>query len=290
MGDLGSMGIGVTGPGLSGDPRDWSHIIAPAYNLQTTQKAYDAQAGDIETKTIYKNPAYGQVEKTVLDPTGLNYESKAEYEPLGAGYLRQTSKTLPGGAKTTYLHYGAGDTVDNPCTPQHDPAPQAGRAKGKIEPDPDGSGPQQGRRSETIYNHSGDVVATRYNDDPWTCTEYDARGRVTKTVVPDRTENGQTIKGRTITNTYAANNNPLITTTTDESGTITVENDLLGRTIKYTDAKGYTTLNTYDDFGKLTKRTSPLGTETYEYDQFDRLVKHKLDGVTFATVVYDEFG
>ncbi|MDO4713080.1 MAG: PA14 domain-containing protein, partial [Candidatus Saccharibacteria bacterium] len=271
MSDLGAMGLAVRGPGLSGDARDWSRILAPGYNLQTTQRAFGAQAGDVETKTVYKNPAYGQVEKTILDPQGLNYQSQAEHEAPGVGYLRQTSKTLPGGAKTTYLHYGAGDMVDNPCTPQHDPAPQAGRAKGKIEPDPDGDGPQQGRRSETIYNHGGDVVATRYNDDPWTCTEYDARGRVVKTVVPDRTENGQVIKGRTITNNYAVDGNPLITSTTDASGTITVENDLLGRTVKYTDAKGHVTVNQYDAFGKLTWRTSPLGTESYDYDEYDRL-------------------
>lgn len=285
----GTMGLDITGPGLSGDARDWSSILSPGYNLKTSSKAYDAQAGDVETKTVYKNPAYGLVEKTVLDPGGLNYESKADYEAPGAGFLRQTSKTLPGGAKTTYLHYGTNDMRDNPCTPENDPAPQAGRAKGKIEPDPDGDGPQQGRRSETIYNHGGDVVATRYNDDAWTCTEYDARGRVTKTTVPTRSENGQTLPGRTITNDYAVGGNPLITSTTDASGTITVENDLLGRTVKYTDAKDHVTTNTYDAFGKLTQRTSPLGTESYEYDQFDRLTKHKLDGVTFATVTYDEF-
>lgn len=64
---------------------------------------------------------------------------------------------------------------------------------------------------------------------------------------------------------------------------------MLGRTVKYTDAKNNVTTNTYDDFGKLTSRTSPIGTESYEYDQYDRLVKQKLDTVTMATVTYDEF-
>lgn len=80
-----------------------------------------------------------------------------------------------------------------------------------------------------------------------------------------------------------------ITSTSDDKGTITVENDLLGRTVKYTDATGKVTTNTYDDYGKLTQRVGPLGTETYEYDNYDRLTKQKLDGVTFATVTYDQF-
>ena len=45
-------------------------------------------------------------------------------------------------------------------------------------------------------------------------------------------------------------------------------------------------VNTRED---VYKRQSPIGVETYEYDGYDRLIKHKLDGVTYATVTYDEF-
>ncbi len=267
----------------------WTEAVGgqytPAYNLATSTKAYDSQLGDIETKTVYANPAYGTVARTVLDPTGLAYEASATYETPSNGFLRQTSKTLPGGATTTYQHYSGSDTRDNPCTVEVEAYHQAGRPKGKVEPDPDGSGAQTGRSSETIYNESGDVVATRYNADSWICTSYDARGRVTQTTVP--VISGK--PGRTITNNYAVGGNPLITSTSDPSGTITVENDLLGRTVKYTDAKANVTTNTYDNFGKLTQRTSKIGIESYEYDAYDRLTKQKLDGVTFATVTYDEF-
>ncbi len=268
--------------------------LTPAYNLTTSTTAYDNQLGNITSTTQYSNPAYGQVSSTTLDPAGINYISKATYEAPGTAFLRQTSKTLPGGATTTYQHYGVSDTVTvgattysdkggyalDPCTnsPTYGQAiAQGGQPKGKVDP--------TGRTTETIYNLSGDVVATKYNNDPWTCTQYDARGRVTTTTVPFA--NGK--NGRTITNDYAVGGNPLVTATTDDSGTITVENDLLGRTIKYTDAKGNVTTNTYDDYGKLTARTSKLGTETYGYDQYDRLTAQKLDGVTFATVTYDEF-
>jgi len=266
---------------------NWTSWLKPAYNLTTGTTAYDAVQGNVTTATQYANPAYSTIGSATLDPTGLNLQSTATYEAPGAGFLRQTSKTLPGGGTTTYQHYTATDTRDNPCTVPVEAFRQAGKPKSKIEADPDGAGVQTSRTSETIYNESGSVVATRYNVDPWTCTSYDTRGRIIQTTVPARTENSITIPARTITNNYAVGGNPLKTSTTDPSGTILVENDLLGRTIKYTDAKGKLTTNTYDNYGKLASRTSPVGTESYEYDTYDRLVRQKLDSVLMATVTYD---
>lgn len=260
--------------------------LTPGYNLTTSSTAYDSQLGNVTTTTSYSNPAYGLIDKTTLDPTGFNYQSNATYEAPGNGFLRQTSKTLPGGGTTSYQHYGANDTRDNPCTAETETANQAGLPKGKTEADPDGTGTQTSRTSETIYNESGEVVATRYNDDAWTCTTYDARGRVLQTILPARGDK----QGRTITNNYATDNNPLVTTTTDSSGTIRVENDLLGRTVSYTDTRGKQTTNSYDAFGKLVSRSSPIGVESYEYDNYDRMTKQKLDGVTLATITYDQFG
>lgn len=285
--DIWLSGAGITdasgGQGLG--VRDWTPYISPAYNLTTSATAYDSYLGNVTTTTQYSNAAYGQVSSTTLDPSGLNYVSQATYEAPGGGYLRQTSKTLPGGGTTTYQHYTASETRDNPCTPEVEVLYQAGRSKGKVEADPDGAGEQAGRRSETVYNASGEIVATRYNDDPWVCTTYDERGRVLQTIIPTIGSKA----GRVITNNYAFEGNPLITSTDDGSGTIIVENDLLGRTIKYTDAKGKVTENTYDVYGKLIGRTSVIGTETYQYDNFDRLTVQKLDGVTFATVTYDQY-
>lgn len=259
--------------------------LTPTYNLTTSSTAYDSQLGNNSSTTQYNNPAYGQIGSTTLDPTGLNYLNKAIYENPGTGFLRQTSKTLPGGAKTTYRYYGKDDTADNPCTPEIEAYHQAGKPSGKTDPDPDGTGPLVGRSSDVIYNESGATVATRYNNDPWTCVNYDARGRILKTTTPSI--NGQ--PGRTIENNYSVDGNPLISTITDSNGTIRTESDLLGHVIRYVDAKSKETLNTYDDFGHLTTSVSPLGTQAYEYDQYDRLVKQKLDGVTFSTVSYDAF-
>ena len=301
-GNPGALDLWWAGPGITdtnnGLGTDKPNFVTPDYSLTTSATAYDSQLGNVTSTTQYSNPAYGQVASTTLDPSGINYQSQATYEAPGTGFLRQTSKTLPGGAQTTYQHYGNADSVTvsgttyndkggyaiDPCTnsPTSGQAiPQGGQPKGKVDP--------TGRTTTTIYNYDGDIIATKYNNDPWTCTQYDNRGRVTTTSVPGRTENGQTITGRTITNNYAVGGNPLITSTSDDSGTITVENDLLGRTLKYTDTNGKVTTNNYDDYGKLTQRTSPIGTETYQYDNYDRLTAQKLDGVTFATVTYDQY-
>ncbi|TAH33000.1 hypothetical protein EYC58_02490 [Candidatus Saccharibacteria bacterium] len=263
-----------------------AQYFSPDYSLTTSQTAYDAQLGDVTTKTTYSKPEYGLVDKTTLDPTGLNYQSTATYETPGSGYLRQTSKALPGGATTAYSYYGAEETRDNPCTTTVEAYHQAGQMKGKTEPDPDGAGPQTPRTSETIYNEGGDVVATRYNTDAWTCTTYDARGRVTQTIVPAIGSES----GRTITNIWVVNGNPLETSSGDINGEIHTVIDLLGRTVYYRDAGWNETWSTYDNFGKLTQRTGPLGTEAFVYDSYDKLTAQKLDGTTIAVPHYDGFG
>jgi RHS repeat-associated protein len=265
---------------------DWSSWLKPDYNLPTTTKVFDSQTHDITTTSNYgSNPEYGLLNSTTEDAGGLSLTTTFGYEAPGAGFLRQTSKTLPGGNSYTYQHYGATETRANPCVTGSPAVSQAGFVKGKNDPDPDGSGSLTSRTQEMVYDTSGRIVATRYNADPWTCTTYDARGRVTTTVIP--TINSRA--GRTITNNYAVGGNPLITSTTDSAGTITVNNDLLGRNVSYTDAKGNVTTSTYDTQGHLASRTSPIGVETFSYDSFDRLTDQTLAGTTVAHINYDSF-
>jgi RHS repeat-associated protein len=274
-------------PPYSAETSQVAQYFNPNYSLTTSQTAYDTQLGNVTTNTVYSKPEYGLVDKTILDPTGLNYQTTATYETPGSGFLRQASKSLPGGGTVTYQHYGADETRDNPCTTNIESIIQAGRSKGKTESDPDSAGPLTGRTSEAVFNSSGEVVATRYNTDPWTCTTYDARGRVLQTTMP---ELSQYQTARTITNNYTAANNPLITTTTDNTGTITIENDLLGRPIRYIDIHDNITYSTYNTQGLLTSRSGPLGNESFVYDQYDRLIDQKLDNVIYAHVTYDQYG
>jgi YD repeat-containing protein len=188
---------------------------------------------------------------------------------------------------TQYAYYTATDTKDDPCTTGTTEAyKQAGMIKLKTEADPDGAGAQIPRTTETIYDDAGRVVATRYNADAWTCTTYDTRGRVTQVSIP--AFNGAA--ARTVTNNWAVSSNPLVISSSDSNGTITTTSDLLGRTTSYTDANGKTTTTSYDALGRVSSRTSPLGTEDFGYDNYNRLTSQKLDSIVIATPSYDTYG
>lgn len=262
------------------------NFLVPNFSLTTSESATDSTLGQITNTKTYNRPEYGVLDKVTLDPTGLNYASTTNTEAPGAsGLFRQTGKTLPGGNKTTYLHYGSAEMIDNPCTTAVDSASQAGLPKGKTEPDPDGTGPLVAQKSEMIYDQSGQVVAARINNESYTCTTYDARGRVTKVVTPSSGNR----TGMTSETNYAVGGNPLKVATTDVNGTVTTEIDLLGRTAKYTDAHGNITTPKYDAQGRIVSKTSThLGEEVFTYDTLDRLTKYTISGIHMASVFYDE--
>ncbi len=270
-------------------------LLKPNYVLATTQKTFDSSTsvGDSITTSNYgANPELSLVQSTTLDPSGLGLTTGSTYETQGASgsYLRQTSKTLPGGGTTNYTYYNGTETRQNPCDTTKT-YKQAGMMKLKTEADPDAGGPQTGRVSESVYDDAGRVVANRLNADSWTCTTHDARGRVTQTVIPP---NSVGAAGRTINNNWAVNGNPLITSSSDPTNVETTV-DLLGRVVGYRDSMSYTfvtgqTVTSYDTIGRLVSRSSPkLGLEEFTYDNFNRLVSHKLDGTVYATTAYDAF-
>ncbi|MEO7904477.1 MAG: PA14 domain-containing protein, partial [Candidatus Saccharimonadales bacterium] len=274
----------TSGPGMT-ETSSMSQLLSPNYGLVTSTTAYDNQLGNLTSKIDYSKPEYGLVSGTTLDPIGMNLQSQATYETSNDTFLRQTSKTLPGGTQTQYQYYSATDTRDNPCTAETENYLQAGFVKGKTSQDPDGTGPATSRTSETIYNDSGQVVAVRDNDDLWTCSTFDTRGRPITTIVPSL--NGK--PGRTITNNYLVDNTPFKASVSDSSGTIATEIDLLGRAVSYTDAKNNQTTYTYDSRGRVASKVSPIGIETITYDQYDRMVSYAVDSTTYATVHYDQY-
>jgi RHS repeat-associated protein len=285
----------ITPPGGSETNVGTNQYFSPDYSLTTSTKTYDSTLGDSTSTTNFgSNPELGLAQSSSIDPTGLNLTTTSSYEQQGAtgSFLRQTAKYLPGAntadvsTATQYAYYTATETKDNPCTTGTTEAyKQGGMLKLKTEPDPDGSGSKTPRTTETIYDDAGRVVATRYNSESWTCTTYDSRGRVTTTVTPALGNE----PARTVSNDYAVGGSPLVTTTWDNNGWIVVWSDLLGRTTKYRDVYDDETTSTYDNFGKLTQRVSPMGTEVYEYDNLNRLTNQKLDGTTYATVSYDAY-
>ncbi|HSE29550.1 MAG TPA: PA14 domain-containing protein [Candidatus Saccharimonadales bacterium] len=287
IGAAGYMDLQLNGPGRSAPLNHWTNYLAPGYNLATTNKVYDATLGDIETKTNYgSEPQYGLVQSATLDPTGLNYSSGSTFEAPGTGFLRQTSKTLPGGGTTTYTYNSATETADNPCTGPTEAIHQAGFIKQKIEADPDGAGTQTARTQSTVYDAAGRAVAVRFNNDPWTCTTFDTRGRVTQATIP--TINGRA--GRTTTTTYSYTGNPFKTQTVDSvAGTTESEIDLLGRAVSSIDVFGNVSTLAYDNLGRVTTKTSPIGTEGFSYDTYGRPTEYLLNSVKYATTTYDQY-
>jgi RHS repeat-associated protein len=264
---------------------NWGSYLTPSYGLNTSSTVYDAQLGDAHTKTTYTNAALGIIGNTAVDPTGLNYQTSAGYEAVGSGFLRQTSKTSAGGSVTTYQNYGALDTRDNPCTSGVTEAhKQAGFPKHRIDVDPDGAGATAARKTEVIYDDAGREIAFRIGTEAWTCTTYDARGRVTKIVIP--TVSGRA--GRTITYTYNVNGDPRITQIGDANGTTTETVDLLGRTVTFQDAKGNVTDTYINSWGQITGRyNSSMGLQSMEYDDYGRPTRMLLDNEPLAEIEYD---
>ncbi|MET0779242.1 MAG: PA14 domain-containing protein [Candidatus Saccharimonadales bacterium] len=289
-GSTGTLNVKIQQQGGFAATTDWSSYLKSDYSLPTSSKTYDAVLGDSVNTTSYgSNPELGLVQSTSLDPSNLNLTSSTTYETQGAtgSYLRQLTKTLPGGNTTSYSYYGATETRDNPCTTGTTEAlKQAGMLKLRTDPDPDGAGAQTARVTETIYDDAGKIVATRINNDAWTCSTYDARERVLTTLMPAYGD----AAARTIQNDYSVGGDPLVVTSWDEQGWVVTWMDLLGRTTKYRDVHDDETASTYDSQGHLTQRISPLGTETFTYDTYDKLVDQKLDGVTYAHITYDTYG
>jgi RHS repeat-associated protein len=272
---------------------DWSSYLKPGYGLTTSTKSFDAALGDSTATVNYgSTPELGQPQSATADPTGLNLTSSTTYEQQGAtgSFLRPTSKSRPGDAinnpAISYTYYGATDTRDNPCTTSTTEAfKQAGMLKLTTGASPD-NGTTPGRVSEVVYDEAGRIVATRTNSDGWACTSYDTRGRVSTVAIPAYGSEA----ARTVTNNYAVWGDPTFTGTEDASGSIVTQVDLLGRTIWYHDAQWNETWTGYDNLGRMSSRTSPLGVETFVYDTYNRLTQQKLDGVTYAVVSYDQYG
>ncbi|MCP2168215.1 PA14 domain-containing protein [Goodfellowiella coeruleoviolacea] len=268
--------------------------LKPRYGLttSTTEDESDGVPNKV-TRTRYTDngldPVYGLATATIADPNGLALTGTTSVETPGSGYLRQTGKTLPTGARTTYAHYGDTEARDNPCTAESDPANQGGLAKTTTAPNP-ASG--NARVEERVYDASGRVVAESING-AWVCTRYDSRDRVVETTYPETSAAGK----RTVTTDYKVGGDPLTTSVSDTSGTVTTKVDLLGRTVAYTDALGTRSETFYDLAGRVERETvqpphavDTLETTEYRYDDAGRVLETKFNTAVLATPSYDAAG
>ena len=262
--------------------------LHPRYDLETT-----TIARGVTTATRYADPAAGQPTASVVDPTpppafppppaALNLTTATDYESDAPGHFaRPASKAMPSGAVTTYAYFGADGAlaaVANPCV-AGSPAVHQGGARWKATgPDPDGAGPALARVDESIYDGAGRVMASRVGTGGWTCTTYDARGRVTTRTFP--AWGGEA--ARTVSHNYAVGSNPLASSVTDPAGTITTTVDLLGRPVAHSDVWATTTTSSWDQAGRLVATAGPAGARSFDYDADGRLMSERLNGAVVAT-------
>ena len=268
--------------------------LRPRYGLatSTTQSESNGVPDKVGSTKFSENgldAAYGLATSTASDPAGLNLTSRSGYEPVGTGYLRRTSKTMPTGAQVTYTYYGDAETRANPCVTGSPAINQGGLPKLTTSPTP---ATGAARTDEQVYDASGRVVAKASNGD-WICTTYDVRDRPTQVTYPANA----TVGARTVTSNYAVGGDPLTTSVTDTAGTVTTKTDLLGRVVSYTDVQGTKTDSTYDQAGRVTQEvlTPPntadaAQTGTFTYDDAGRVLTTKLGTTTVATTSYDAGG
>src|SRR5262249_35740855 len=93
----------VNGPNTGGTVSTWN-FLSPDYRLAPSSPSYASSLGDTQPTTAYgPNPELGLSQSTTVDSLsgGLSLKTSAAYETQGAAgsFLRQTSKTLPGGNK-----------------------------------------------------------------------------------------------------------------------------------------------------------------------------------------------
>ena len=270
--------------------------LSPNYGLVTSVADADGKV----TATEYSDPPsgigphHGLVTATVADPDVLNLRTTTAYESPGPGsFLRRVAKTLPAGNGWTTEFYGATEgPVASVCGVSAG-TPQGGMSQRITGPDPDGAGPGRARVEEFVYDVLGRRVGRRLGTEAtvdsagWECTAYDLRGRMLSRTWPAH----GSAAARTVNYIYASGGNPIVNKVVDSSwgtSSVSMNVDMLGRTRDYTDIWGNVVSTTYDQAGRQTSTTGPLGTLTQNYDPATgRATTTVLQGNTLATPTYE---
>ncbi|MES2171725.1 MAG: PA14 domain-containing protein [Actinomycetota bacterium] len=245
--------------------------LKPDYGLVTSTITDDSAPANAAAVTpvpsMSSTTSYGAYPWLGLatSTTAAGLTTSATYETPGTGWLRQTSVTLPAGSGTATSNsfYGDADTIGTAVCGLPAATIEYGRLKTATTAAPASGTPIT---TSYVYDSLGRVVGAKRTGDPdWTCTSFDTRGRATSVAYPAF---GGTA-ARTVTSNFAVGGDPLTSTVSDPSGTITAVTDLLGRTVKYTDALGTVTQTGYNILGQVTQTaTTTAGATTGQVEQF----------------------
>ena len=265
--------------------------LRPSYGLETRVSTDGtAQAPGTVTHTRYDegiDPAYGLATSTIEDPAGIALKTSTTYD---TSLRRRTSRTLPGGAITSYSYYGNTETSPALTCPDGSVI-AAGVNQGGLPHTATSPAPASGPAitQENVFDMMGRPVATRTGTDPWTCMTYDSRDRVAKVMFPANA----TAPARTVTNTYNDATTPQTTSSSDAAGTIATTTDFVGRVTAYTDTYNKTTTTVYDTAGRPVRRygayvgaTATSNGLEYTYDRGGFVTQVNLDGQPVAVPTY----
>ncbi|MFI6999351.1 PA14 domain-containing protein [Nocardia sp. NPDC050175] len=296
-GTAGALDFTWTPPGSGSAVTVPGQNLAPRYGLETSNISHNGseRAPAKKVSTEFSDPAngidpvFGLAVSTIGDPGGVNLIGRKLFEKPGQGFLRQLAANLPAGDLTnpdkrgTSVYYGGDESRANPCEANSAAVYQGGRVKTAT-----GAKNSGGAANviETVYDARGFMVATRTNNEPWSCVSYDARGRVVKKTFPAMGDQ----PARTVTYDHAVGGDPLKKKVSDGSGSSTTVVDLLQRLVSYTDVNGATTATAYDRAGRKISETTTIknasSTLNYAWDDAFRLTQVKLDGTVVATPAY----
>ncbi|MFT3799290.1 PA14 domain-containing protein [Microbacterium sp.] len=282
--------------------------LRPDYGLVTQTTVDDAtsvagaSAPSVTAEFTYQHPWLGQATASTVDPAGLAVKTAVRYEQPGAsGWLRRLGRTLPAGtttgasatAETVTAYYSDTATAPNVCDIPAGTR-QFGFVKSITGPTPATGSPVV---TEFAYDTWGRTVGTKVSGDTeWSCTTYDARGRVTQ----------QTIAGpagvstRTVVTGYAVSATGQSTLTVSDGAvagspngsTVTTTTDLLGRVVQYVDVWDTVTVNAYQSLtGRLVSSTTmPAGgaasVMSFSYDVDGKLTEVKDGDDVLAAVSF----
>ncbi|MFB2598834.1 PA14 domain-containing protein [Herbiconiux sp. P17] len=313
----------VAGNGSSGAfapvPGAW---LRPDYGLTTATTTSDSapavsgvsssQAPSLTSSTNFgSSPWLGLAASTTADPANLSLESRVAYDTTNRPLSAFSPAAVKAGAATTTTgnaYYATGETLATAgiglCSVAGS-TPQYGALKVHRSSNLDATVGISADITTTYgYDVMGRTVANKTAGDSGTsCAAYDSRGQVTSTY--DTFTSGYS--DHTTTYQYATNQtiggvpvrNTLVSSVTDETGTITTTKDLLGRVVSAVDVWGTTSSNSYNLLGQVVTTTTTPATGSgyslaYTYSmsgQVKTITDTSNGGSTaLAQPAYDEYG
>ncbi len=299
-------GAFVTVPGTALRP-DYGNVTSTTAEDSVTAGPglTDALVPDATATFEYQHPWLGQATSSTIDPGGLALKTATTYEQPGStGWLRRLTRTLPAGtvpgapttAATTSTYYGNSEAAPAVCG-----IPAGTKQFGALK-STQGATPATGSPvvTEYAYDLMGRTVATKTSGDTdWSCTTYDARGRVTTQTAVGPTGTTPVTSTTSYDIVVGLYGGHTVTTGASVAGSpngskITTQTDFLGRVTSYEDVWGTVTTPVYDPLtGRVlavttTPQASTGGSTTaLAYDLDGKVTSTTVDGQLLATPSYD---